>query len=89
MSDGFREVPMPQIGDDEEVEEATLVAWLKQVGDEVAEGESIAEVMTEKVNVEVESPFAGTLTEILVEEDRAVTAGQPIARIDEASNKSG
>ena len=81
MSDGAQEIPMPRIGDDEEVEEATLVAWLKRVGDEVAEGEAIAEAMTEKINVEVESPVSGVLEEILVEEDHTIAVGQPIARI--------
>lgn len=81
MSGETQDIPMPQIGDDEEVEEATLVAWLKQVGDEVAAGEAVAEAMTEKINVEIESPVAGVLEEILVEEDHTVAVGQSIARV--------
>lgn len=81
MSENTQDIPMPRIGDDEEVTEATLVAWVKQVGDDVAEGEAIAEAMTEKVNIEVESPVAGVLKEILVEEDCTVAVGQSIARV--------
>ncbi len=58
-----------------------MVAWLKQPGDQVAAGEVIAEAMTEKVNVEIESPVAGVLAEILVAEEDTVTVGQPIARV--------
>lgn len=79
MSNETQDIPMPRIGDDED--EYTIVAWLKRPGDEVAVGEAIAEAMTEKANVEVESPVAGVLEEILVEEDGAVAVGQPIARV--------
>lgn len=81
MSDNANDIPMPRFSEDEDVEEFTIVAWLKQPGDEVAEGEVIAEAMTEKVNVEVESPVAGVLQEVLVEEENAVVVGQTIARV--------
>lgn len=81
MSSETQDVPMPQVGDDDEVDEVTLVAWLKGPGDRVAEGETIAEAMTEKVNVEIESPVAGVLEDILVEENDTVVVGQPIARV--------
>lgn len=81
MSDSVKDIPMPQVDEDEDVEEFTIVAWLKQPGDEVAEGEVIAEAMTEKVNVEVESPVAGVLKEVLVEEEDTVLVGQTIARV--------
>ena len=71
----------PRIGDDEEVTEATLVAWVEQVGDDVAEDDGFAEAMTEKVTIEVESPVAGVLKEILAEEDCTVAVGQSIARV--------
>lgn len=81
MSDNVEDIPMPRVSEDEDVEEFTIVAWLKQPGDEVAEGEVIAEAMTEKVNVEVESPVAGVLEEMLVEEEDTVVVGQTIARV--------
>ena len=82
MSTETRDIPMPQVGaEDEEVDEVTLVAWLKGPGDRVTESEVIAEAMTEKLNFEIESPVAGVLEEILVEEDATVAVGQPIARI--------
>lgn len=82
MSDDARDLPMPQVGEeDEEVDEVTLVAWLKGPGDRVAEGEVVAEAMTEKLNFEIESPVAGVLDKILVEEDSTVAVGQPIARV--------
>lgn len=82
MSSDTQDIPMPQVGDeDEEVDEVTLVAWLKGPGDRVVEGEVIAEAMTEKLNFEIESPVAGVLKVILVEEDAAVAVGQPIARV--------
>lgn len=81
MSSETQDVPMPQVGEDDEVDEVTVVAWLKGPGDRVAEGEIIAEAMTEKVNVEIESPVAGVLEDILVEENDTVAVGQPIARV--------
>ena len=57
-------VTMPQLG--ESVAEGTIGKWLKQVGDHVELGEPIVEVVTDKVNAEVPSPFDGTLTQILV-----------------------
>jgi pyruvate/2-oxoglutarate dehydrogenase complex dihydrolipoamide acyltransferase (E2) component len=81
MSAETQDIPMPRIGEDED--EYTIVAWLKRPGDEIAAGEAIAEAMTEKANVEVESPVAGVLEEILVEED-TVAVGQPIAWVIES-----
>jgi pyruvate dehydrogenase E1 component beta subunit len=81
MSAETQDIPMPRIGEDED--EYPIVAWLKRPGDEIAAGEVIAEAMTEKANVEVESPVAGALEEILVEED-TVAVGQPIARVIES-----
>ena len=61
--------------------EITLGAWLKGPGDPVAAGEGVAEVLTDKVNAEIESPVAGVLAERLVEEGSPVRAGQAIARV--------
>lgn len=73
------DVLMPDFGNDSKG--GTIVAWHKQPGDRVAAGELLVEVMTDKVNVEVEAPAAGTLAEILVETDGDAPVGAPIARI--------
>src|SRR5439155_1446543 len=75
-------VKMPQLG--ESVAEGTIGRWLKKPGDHVDKYEPIVEVITDKVNAEVPSPFAGTLTKILVEEGATVPNNAEIAEIDEA-----
>ena len=70
-------VTMPQLG--ENVAEGTIGRWLRQPGDRVAKDDPLVEVITDKVNAEVPSPFAGTLVEILVAEGAAVPAGAEIA----------
>jgi 2-oxoisovalerate dehydrogenase E2 component (dihydrolipoyl transacylase) len=75
-------VTMPQLG--ESVAEGTIGKWLKQPGDHVAKYEPLVEVITDKVNAEVPSPFEGTLTEILVEEGATVPNDAEIAIIDTA-----
>ena len=62
-------------------DEAVFAAWLKEVGDEVAEGEAIAEVMTDKVNVELFAPASGTLESRTVDEEDPVELGQVIGTI--------
>src|SRR3954447_19723350 len=73
---------MPQLG--ESVAEGTIGKWLKKPGDHVDKYEPLLEVITDKVNAEVPSPFAGTLTEILVEEGATVPSNAEIAVIEEA-----
>ena len=73
-------VTMPQLG--ESVAEGTIGKWLKQVGEHVEKYEPIVEVITDKVNAEVPSPFAGTLTAILVQEGETVPNNAEIAEID-------
>lgn len=75
-------VTMPQLG--ESVAEGTIGKWLKNVGDPVAKYEPIVEVITDKVNAEVPSPFEGTLTEILVQEGETVPNNAEIAVIEAA-----
>jgi pyruvate/2-oxoglutarate dehydrogenase complex dihydrolipoamide acyltransferase (E2) component len=62
--------------------EGTVVKWLKAVGDTVAEDEPLAEVEAEKATEVVESPAAGTLTEILVDAGTLVEVRSPIAIIE-------
>lgn len=72
-------VTMPQLG--ESVAEGTIGRWLKQPGDTVAKFEPLLEVITDKVNAEVPSPFAGVLTEILAQEGETVPNNAEIAVI--------
>jgi 2-oxoglutarate dehydrogenase E2 component (dihydrolipoamide succinyltransferase) len=65
------------------MEDATLLAWHKQVGDHVDEGEAIADLETDKTNSELASPFSGTVVELLVEEGAEVVPGQVIARLSD------
>ncbi|MGN8551868.1 UNVERIFIED_CONTAM: 2-oxoglutarate dehydrogenase, E2 component, dihydrolipoamide succinyltransferase [Microbacterium sp. SLM126] len=79
---GGKEVVLPELG--ESVTEGTVTRWLKKVGDDVAVDEPLLEISTDKVDTEIPSPFAGTLQEILVQEDETVGVGAPLARIGEA-----
>ena len=74
-------VTMPQLG--ESVAEGTIGKWLKQPGDHVAKYEPLLEVITDKVNAEVPSPYEGVLREILVEEGATVPNNAEIAVIEE------
>ncbi len=71
------EVTMPQMGAD--MTEGTLVRWLKVVGDEVARGEVIAEIETDKATVELEAFEGGTLRQLVVDEGETVPVGEIIA----------
>jgi len=75
------QVTMPQLG--EGVEEGTIGKWLKSVGDHVRVGDPLVEVVTDKVNAEVPSPFEGTLTKVLVAEGDTVSNDVPIAEVGE------
>jgi pyruvate/2-oxoglutarate dehydrogenase complex dihydrolipoamide acyltransferase (E2) component len=64
--------------------EGTIVKWLKAVGDTVAEDEQLAEVESEKTVEVIESPAAGTLSEILMEAGTVVPVRTPVAIIEKA-----
>ncbi len=70
---------MPQMGYD--MQEGTLVRWLKSVGDEVSLGEAVAEIETDKAVVEFESTAEGVLLELLVDEGTTVAVGESIATV--------
>jgi 2-oxoisovalerate dehydrogenase E2 component (dihydrolipoyl transacylase) len=80
-------VTMPQLG--ESVAEGTIGKWLKQPGDHVAKYEPLVEVVTDKVNAEVPSPFEGILREILAEEGSVVPNNAEIAVIETADDGAG
>ena len=73
------DIPLPRIEGAQS--EIVVAAWLKQPGDSVLAGEIVAEVSTDKVNVEIASPVAGVLEAILVGEGATVVEGTPIARL--------
>jgi pyruvate dehydrogenase E2 component (dihydrolipoamide acetyltransferase) len=77
------DITMPQLG--ETVTEGTITKWFKQVGDAVAADEVLFEVSTDKVDSEVPSPAAGTLTEILVPEGETVDVGAVLARVGDGA----
>ncbi|WP_369374334.1 2-oxoglutarate dehydrogenase, E2 component, dihydrolipoamide succinyltransferase [Promicromonospora sp. Populi] len=76
---GGTEVPLPALG--ESVTEGTVTRWLKAVGDDVAVDEPLLEVSTDKVDTEIPSPVAGTLQQILVQEDETVEVGAILALV--------
>src|SRR6187397_29554 len=80
-------VTMPQLG--ESVAEGTIGKWLKQPGDHVAKYEPLIEVITDKVNAEVPSPFEGVLKEILAEEGATVPNNAEIAVIETEEEAGG
>ncbi|MBK5220974.1 MAG: 2-oxo acid dehydrogenase subunit E2, partial [Thermoleophilia bacterium] len=80
------EIVMPRLSDS--MEEGTILTWMKQVGDEVAVGEEIVEIETDKANMAYEADVAGTLTEILAKEGDTLPIGSPIATIEDPAEGS-
>jgi 2-oxoisovalerate dehydrogenase E2 component (dihydrolipoyl transacylase) len=79
---GVAPIKMPQLG--ESVTEGTVDKWLKQEGDFVKRDEPLVEVVTDKVNAEVPSPFEGTLVKINISEGTTVAIGTEIAQMEVA-----
>ncbi len=73
------EVIMPKMGD--AMEEGTLLKWLKSEGEEVSQGDPIAEIETDKVTMELEAEDAGTLAQLIASEGQDVPVGEAIAFI--------
>ena len=73
------QVVMPQLG--MTMTEGSVVRWLKQPGERIEKGEPLFEVETDKVTMEVESPAAGLISEILLEPGKTVPVGTVIASI--------
>src|SRR6187402_2739009 len=74
------EVVMPQMG--ESIAEGTITKWLKQVGERVERDEPLFEISTDKVDAEIPSPAAGTLTEVRFKEGDTVEVNTVIAVLD-------
>lgn len=79
-------IKMPRLG--ESVAEGTIGSWLKNEGDWVERDESLAEIITDKINAELPSPVAGRLSKILVNVDETVPVGADIALIEENADVS-
>jgi 2-oxoglutarate dehydrogenase E2 component (dihydrolipoamide succinyltransferase) len=73
-------IQMPQLG--ETIIEGTILKWLKAEGDTIERDEPLFEISTDKVDTEVPSPVAGTVTKILIEEGATVPVGTELAEID-------
>jgi pyruvate dehydrogenase E2 component (dihydrolipoamide acetyltransferase) len=78
------DVVMPRLSDS--MEEGTILQWLKQVGDEIAVGDQLVEIETDKANMAYESDLAGTLSEIVAQEGDTVPIGAVIARVGDSSD---
>ena len=76
---------MPRLSDS--MEEGTILRWIKSPGDEVALGDELVEIETDKANMVYEAPEAGTLIEIVADENDTLEIGQVIARIGEPGEK--
>src|SRR6185295_18764729 len=74
------EVVMPQMG--ESIAEGTITKWLKQVGERVERDEPLFEISTDKVDAEIPSPAAGTLTEVRFKEGDTVEVNTVVAVLD-------
>jgi 2-oxoglutarate dehydrogenase E2 component (dihydrolipoamide succinyltransferase) len=79
-------VKMPQLG--ETIIEGTILKWLKAEGDAVTRDEPLFEISTDKVDTEVPSPVAGTVTKILVDEGATVPVGTIVMEIDDGSGEA-
>src|SRR5207237_2313041 len=79
------DVVMPQMG--ESIAEGTITKWLKNVGDHVDRDEPLFEISTDKVDAEIPSPAAGTLTEVRFKEGETVEVNTVVAVLDGAGAK--
>ncbi|KAF2785735.1 dihydrolipoyllysine-residue succinyltransferase component of 2-oxoglutarate dehydrogenase-like protein complex [Melanomma pulvis-pyrius CBS 109.77] len=80
-------VKVPQMA--ESITEGTLKQWSKQVGDYVEQDEEIATIETDKIDVSVNAPQAGTIKEFLANEEDTVTVGQDLVKLELGSEPSG
>jgi pyruvate dehydrogenase E2 component (dihydrolipoamide acetyltransferase) len=74
------QVKLPKLGDT--ANEVVVISWHAEVGAEVAEGDPLLTVQTDKVDVEVPCPLAGVMVEHLVAPDDEVAVGSPIAIVE-------
>lgn len=80
-------VKVPEMA--ESITEGTLSSFSKNVGDFIKEDELLATIETDKIDVEVNAPISGTITDLLVKPDDTVTVGEEIAKIEPGSAPAG
>ena len=76
------EVVIPRLGSSDESDEVKVLRWLKRKGETVQRGEPLLEVETDKVNVEIEAPDSGLLSEVRAQEGEVVTFNSVVAVIE-------
>jgi pyruvate/2-oxoglutarate dehydrogenase complex dihydrolipoamide acyltransferase (E2) component len=76
-------VVIPRLGSSDESDEVKILRWIKRKGEIVRKGEPLLEVETDKVNVEIEAPVSGLLSEIHVDEGLRVSCNSVVAIIQE------
>ncbi len=87
LEGGGLEIVMPEMG--ESVTEGTVLEWHVSEGDQIAEGDTVVEVSTDKVDAEVPAPASGTITKILVGPDETVEVGKPLAEMAKGEAPAG
>jgi multifunctional 2-oxoglutarate metabolism enzyme len=87
LEGGGLEIVMPEMG--ESVTEGTVLEWHVSEDDQIAEGDTVVEVSTDKVDAEVPAPASGTITKILVGPDETVEVGKPLAEMTKGEAPSG
>ena len=74
------DVLMPKMG--ESITEGTIVEWKKSVGDSIAKDETLLEISTDKVDMDLDSPFTGKVIKLIVEEGSVINVGEVLAEIE-------
>jgi 2-oxoglutarate dehydrogenase E1 component len=87
LEGGGLEIVMPEMG--ESVTEGTVLEWHVSEGDQIAEGDTVVEVSTDKVDAEVPAPASGTITKILVGPDETIEVGKPLAEMTKGEAGDG
>ena len=87
LEGGGLEIVMPEMG--ESVTEGTVLEWHVTEGDQIAEGDTVVEVSTDKVDAEVPAPASGTITRILVGPDETIEIGKPLAEMVKGEGADG
>ncbi|MFQ5903022.1 MAG: biotin/lipoyl-containing protein [Candidatus Binatia bacterium] len=77
-----KEVVIPRLGSSDESDEVRVLRWIKKIGEPVQKGDSLLEVETDKVNVEIEAPDSGLLSEIRANEGEVVSFNSVVAIIE-------
>lgn len=81
------QVVVPSLG--ESITDGTIASVLKNAGDSVKENETIAQIETDKVTLDIKAPSDGTILGVVVQEQETVVPGQLVATLDDAAAKVG